>query len=76
MPFETELKFIVRCEACPTKKVKTLRGGEFGILEEEAGEIVDFLHDLEFNALWTLERVSYEEHHFFCPECSEKREAD
>lgn len=76
MPFESQLKFTVGCEDCPAKKSKTFTGGEFGILEEQDGEIVDFLHDLEFNELWTLERVSYEEHHFFCPQCSDKREAD
>lgn len=75
MGFETKLEFIVQCEDCPAEERRTFWGDEFGSRVEEPQEIVDFMWDLEWGSGWELERVSYEEHKFYCPRCKAKREA-
>lgn len=75
MPFETCLTFKAECEECPATKTVSYYGGEHGILKEEGQERIDFMFDLEFHEGWELERVSYEEHHFYCPNCKARRES-
>lgn len=75
MPFESKLTFEAECEDCLRKETKIFYGDEFGIAEESGNEAIEFMYDLEFNYGWELERVSYEEHHFYCPNCKAKRVA-
>jgi len=73
MPFESKLTFEAECEDCLRKETKIFYGDEFGISEEVCTEVVEFRFDLEVNYGWELERVSYEEHKFYCPDCKRKR---
>jgi Zn finger protein HypA/HybF involved in hydrogenase expression len=75
MPFESKLTLKAECEDCGRREEKIFYGDEFGIREEEGQEILDFMWDLEFGFGWELNRVSYEEHEFYCPKCKTKREA-
>ena len=73
MGLETKLTFTAECEDCPASEKREFYGDEWGSRVEEPQEITDFMFDLEFHEGWELERVSYEEHYFYCPRCKAKR---
>jgi Zn finger protein HypA/HybF involved in hydrogenase expression len=75
MPFESKLTLQAECETCGRRETKIYYGDEFGVSVDDVTEIPDFLFDLNFNYGWEVNRISYEESEFYCPDCKAKRAA-